>query len=229
MYENRLFEGGIYSVPEVARLVGTSPTRVRGWIGGYPKTKALPLLQNELGYADDKFAMSFVNLMEVRFIDQFSRAGVKVGAIRTMLDEAKKLLEHPHPFATDAIFKTDGKKIFTEVARICGDKALYDLKAKNWAMHDVISQSLLEGVKFDPHGNAVSWRPRDRDTPNVIILPSASFGQPILAEEGIPTRAIFDALWADGETEESVAYWFDISVERVKESVKFETLIRQAA
>ncbi|MCB1835799.1 MAG: hypothetical protein KDH19_20485, partial [Geminicoccaceae bacterium] len=134
---------GIYTIPEAARLVRTPQPKVRGWIAGYPNTKARPLLENQIGYADGKLAIGFQNLLEVRFVKLFSSFGVSVKALRAMLDEAKKVLNHPHPFSTDAVFKTDGRKIFLETAKTTDDKALYDLQAKNWTMHDVIKQSLL--------------------------------------------------------------------------------------
>lgn len=229
MSNRQLLRQGIFTVPEAARLLEASPAKVRGWVAGYPHTKAPPILENELGFADNRLAMSFTNLMEVRFINTFSRFGVKVVAIRDMLEEAKRLLDHPHPFATNAIFRTDGKKIFAASAERTDDKALYDLKAKNWAMHDVIAQSLIEGVEFDPSGNAAGWRPRRHVAPNVVIRPAWSFGKPVLKDVQIPTRTIFDSFCAEGETEESVAYWFQISSDEVREAVRFETLLKQAA
>lgn len=219
---------GIYTVPEAARLLEVSPRKVRGWIAGYPKTKSDPILDNELGVVDNRLAMSFTNLMEVRFINAFSRFGVKVAAIRVMLEEAKELLKHPHPFATKAIFRTDGHKIFVTGAEQTGDKALYDLKSKNWAMHEVIAQSLLEGVEFDADGDAVAYHPREQ-TPGVIVRPAWSFGKPVLKGAKIPTRTIFESFCAEEETEESVAHWFGISRDEVREAVKFETLLKQAA
>jgi uncharacterized protein (DUF433 family) len=229
MLDTTLLQTGIYTVPDVARLVDAPPQRVRGWVAGYPRTKAGPLLDNDLGWAGDQFAMSFTNLMEVRFIAKFSAFGVRVQAIRAMLAEAKELLRHPHPFATAAIFKTDGRKIFAEVADATGDSVLYDLKAKNWAMHGIVAQSLMKDVEYDPGGDPLAWRPRKDETPKVVIRPEVAFGRPTLEGTGIPTRVLFDAFFAEGETEESVARWYGVKRHEVRQAVKFETLLKRAA
>ncbi|WP_417518722.1 hypothetical protein [Minwuia sp.] len=224
-----LLEKGIYSVPDAARLTGVSQNRVRGWISGYPGTSVSALLDNEIGRFHEKLALSFVNLMEIRFIDVFSSYGVKVAAIRAMLEEAKLFLGHPHPFATNAIFRTDGRKIFASCAEATGDEKLYDLKAKNFAMKEIIDQSLTRGVEFDEEGNAKAWHPLSHDAPNVVIRPNWSFGQPHMNESGVPTRAIYDAYRVEDETTESVAFWFEIDPLQVHEAVRFETLLRAAA
>lgn len=69
------------------------------------------LIENQLARADDETAISVTNLMELRFVALFAAAGVNIRTIRTIMDEAKRTLEHPHPFATRIIFRTDGKKV----------------------------------------------------------------------------------------------------------------------
>lgn len=224
---DKLIEQGIYTIPEAARLVEAPMAKVRGWIAGY---KAPPILSNEIQVVERRIAMSFTNLMEVRFIHTFSNLGVKVGSIRAMLEEAKQVLKHPHPFATNTVFKTDGKNIFASIAKQTDDKALYDLKRKNWAFHEIIAQSLMKGVEFDPHGDAVAFWPRKHEAPNVVVRPSWSFGKPVLEDVGIPTRTLYEAFQAEDETEESVARWFQIPRNLVHEAVRFETLlVSQAA
>jgi len=221
-----LLTKGLYTVPEAARLIGAPMAKVRGWIAGYPKTKGGPVLKNEVGWMDGKLAMSFTNLMEIRFIQYFSNYGVKVVSIRLMAEEARKILRHPHPFATATVFKTDGRKIFAEVAEKTGDKHLYDLRAKNWAIVEVIEQSLKRGVVYNPKGDAVGWHPRQDIAPNVIIFPQASFGQPVLEESRIPTRTLFRAFMAEGETYESVANWYRVPKKLVEEAIIFETKLQ---
>jgi len=219
-------EGGLYTVAEAARLLQVSPRRVRGWISGY---SAKPVLENDIGWLDGSLAFSFANLMEMRFIEFFAHAGVKVTSIRVMAQEAKKVLDHPHPFATSTIFTTDGKTIFAQIsARIDDDPKLYDLRKKNFAMLPIIEQSLLADTKYDPAGDAYSWFPRVNVAPNVVIYPRRSFGQPVLRDMGIPTRALSDAFDAEGSLE-SVSRWFEVPEELVVEAVQFERRLAMAA
>ena len=224
-----LLETGLYSVAQAARLLRTDKQKVRGWIAGYPRRHIGPILKNDIGWLGPSLAFSFANLMEIRFLQHFAARGVKMPAIRTMAQEAKRLLQHPHPFATKTVFTTDGKKIFADIAESTGDKKLYDLKAKNWAFLDIIEQSLKRDVTYDPAGDAAAWHPRKDIAPNVIIHPKIAFGQPVIDQDNVPTQTLFDAFEAEGETAQTVAAWFCVAPERVTEAVCFETDLAMAA
>jgi hypothetical protein len=52
----------------------------------------------------------------------------------------------------------------------------------------------------------------------------------VLERSGIPTRALYDAFRAEGETYESVGRWYAVEASAVREAVQFETeLTKQAA
>src|SRR5690348_10792431 len=112
MRDLSLLDSGIFTVADARRLIRLSDMRVRRWIDGDRRTNAEAILKNELGWIGGKLAFSFVNLMEMRFLATFAKAGVSVKSIRIMAEEAKRVLRHPHPFATKTVFKTDGKKIY---------------------------------------------------------------------------------------------------------------------
>src|ERR1700693_5313908 len=111
-----LLESGIYTIPEVAGLVNARQPDLRVWIEGRPGKQA-PIIENQLGRLGHKIAISFTNLMEIRFVAFFSNAGVRLNEIRSILSEAKLLLDKPHPFATNTVFRTDGRKIIAEIGR----------------------------------------------------------------------------------------------------------------
>lgn len=222
-----LLETGIFSVSEAAELVGASERRIRGWVSGYPDG-AKPMIDNDLGWIDGRLAFSFTNLMELRFIAFFATAGVKVQHIRAIMGEVKRSLNHPHPFATNIVFKTDGRKIVAEIGRRNGVKQIFDLKSKNFEMHTIILESLMHDVEYDPMGDAQSWRPRAKIAPNVIIHPKFAFGRPVLRDSGIPTQTLALAVVSEGSAQ-AVADWYDVPLTRVREAVKFETQLRIAA
>lgn len=222
-----LLETGIYSVAEATRLLrlqklSASQQRVRGWVAGYPRTMGEPVIKNQVGFHGRRLAMSFTNLMEARFIAYFSGKGVSVVHIRAIVEEARDFANHEHPFATNVMFKTDGKRIFGLVAEKTGDPWMYDLKKKNWAMYTVMKQSLRPGVVYGPEGEALAWYPHKGFAPNIIIHPKRAFGQPILKGSGVPTATLYDSFKADEENFETVANWFEVPVAQVKEAVRFE-------
>jgi uncharacterized protein (DUF433 family)/DNA-binding transcriptional MerR regulator len=223
-----LLRTGIYAVSEAASLIGVSPTKIRGWIDGWPGTTRAPIVENEIGWLDGRLAFSFANLMELRFIAFFEGAGVKLREIRMIMDEVRREINRPRPFATNTVFKTDGEKIVAETVRKNGHCDLYDLRSKNFEMGAIVYKSLKSDVVYDAQGNATAWFPRRDLAPNVIIHPSMAFGRPILNKSGIPTETIAEAWHAEGSIE-AVADLFEVSKARVREALAFEKIIRRAA
>lgn len=222
-----LLETGIYTIPEIAELVDAPQAAVRVWVGGHTG-KQDPVIDNQLGRVDGKVAVSFTNLMELRFVATFVKAGVGLREIRNIMKDVRDTLEHPHPFATKTVFKTDGKKVVAEIARKNGVENIYDLRTKNYEMRVVVLRSLMDDVIYDPQGEAVSWRPRPKLAPNVIVHPHFAFGRPILKDSRIPTNTIAGAVKAEGSAR-IVSEIYEVPERQVREAVGFERNLRQAA
>ncbi len=227
MSEPNLLETGIFIIPEAAGLVGVSQRVVRIWVDGH-KGKQEPVIENELGRVDGKLAISFANLMELQFVAFFTRAGVQLREIRAIMHDVRRLLKNPHPFATNTVFLTDGRKIVAKIARNNGVEDIYDLKSKNYEMKDIVLHSLKKDVVYDPDGNARIWYPRRALSPNVIVNPRRSFGRPILKDSNIPTSAIAN-YFAVEKNAKIVSLMFEVPERQVCEAVEFEALLRKAA
>lgn len=222
-----LLEAGIYTIPEVAELVKAPQASVRVWIEGHTG-KQDPVIDNQLGRVGGKTAVSFANLMELRFIARFAAEGVSLRNIRAIMRDASEMLNHPHPFATKIVFKTDGKKIVAEIARRKGLNLIYDLRSHNYEMPSVVMKSFKENVIFDPEGEAIAWHPRPDIAPNVIVHPKFAFGQPILDRSRIPTATIAKAIKVEGNMR-FVAEMFEIPQGHVRQAGSFEKDLRKAA
>jgi uncharacterized protein (DUF433 family) len=227
MGDTDLLGTGVYSIPEAARLLGVRDDRLRGWVTGWPRAKVGPLIEAELEKRGRTVAIGFINLMEARFVDAFVQLGVHVRTIRAILDEARAFANHAHPFATDMVFRTDGKKIFAEVLTKTSDKQLYDLARRNWALRDVLDPHLRGSVEYGKSGLVQTWQPRPNRSPNVIVDPRFAFGRPVVRDVVVPTSALLEAFVAEGDvpTEQAyknVAAWFRVPVEAVREAVDFE-------
>jgi uncharacterized protein (DUF433 family) len=221
-----LLATGIYTVSEAAYLLGTTKRKVRGWVAGYGRER--PVITNELGWVDDRVAFSFTNLMEMRFIAFFEGAGLRLPDIRAIMNDVRDVMEHPHPFATQQIFRTDGEKIVAEITLKRSRKIIYDLKSKNYEMCTVVLDSLKDDVLYDAAGMARAWYPRKQTAPNVILNPRISFGRPTLRHSRVPTSTIADAVRAEAGDTRAVAKWYEIPESEVREAVRFETALRQA-
>jgi uncharacterized protein (DUF433 family) len=155
---------------------------------------------------------------------------VSVKAIRFMAQEARRVLKHPHPFATDFAFRTDRQTIFIEIVTQAGSQAgdarLYDLRRRNWAIHDILAPA-LEDVTYSD-GLAYRWYPRKQVAPSVVVDPRMAFGSPSLDDSGVPTDALYRAYLAEGQDEQRVALWYEVSVAKVREAVRFEQALAEA-
>lgn len=224
---------GFYTVSEAARLIPhANAGRIRHWLNAYHGEEA-PLINREFEPIDDKQELSFLDLMEVRFVEYFREKGVSVISLRRASEHARVYFGTDKPFATSNFsFLTDGKYLFVEealkpAAQETSDAALWGLLSDQYEMYDVIRASLLDGVKFNPQSKlAETWQPRPRKYPSIIIDPKVAFGQPTF-EAKIPTSAIYDAWLAENENQADVAYWFEMPETAVRQAVAFERELRE--
>jgi signal transduction histidine kinase len=179
---------GLYSIPEAARLVEVAPARVRGWEQGYRDGTSKPqrpaLVGHVLPDVEGKTALSFRELVEVRFIRQFLRAGVSWRNIRHAAAQARRdlLSEAGHRLR----FSTDGVKIFANTRARGGDRRALDLVAHQYVMLHVLARSIRSEFDLEAEDVIRAWHPRP-EMPLVLLDPRRSFGHPIV-EPGVPTR-----------------------------------------
>lgn len=222
---------GIYSIPEAARLSGVNPQRIRRWIRGYSynapsgRRRSPPVVEGQRDSDGGSLHLSFLDLIEVRFIDQFRRRGVSWSTIRTASARAAALLEQDHPFATKR-FETDGRTILMEIAEATGEGNLLDLMKSQVAIRKVIWPYLYDSVDFDVDLKASRWWPMTRRS-SVVVDSSRLFGQPIVSREGVPTGALAAAFRAEGSLDR-VASWYEVSRKSVRDAVDFEEKLEAA-
>lgn len=120
------FNKGIYTVRDAARLSGVSAGRIRRWLRGYryhSRKKAYaspPLWHGQWEPIDNSLALGFMDLIEIRFVDAFLKAGVSWTTLRQARERAEEMFKVSHPFCTNR-FVTDGQEIFAELHRETGE------------------------------------------------------------------------------------------------------------
>lgn len=219
---------GIYSVPEATRLTGVSGATIRRWTRGYRRIRRgqarlhPALWKSDFEPINGAISISFLDLMEVRFVGHFTESGVPWRIVYKAAQEAMDMYKNPeaHPFATTR-FRSEGKRIFAEVIRNDGNIALIDLVSNQTAFHKIVSPSLYDNLDFSREGIALRWWPIGRE--NLIVIdPMRSFGQPIVAREGVPTYVLADAYRAE-HSDERVAKWHGVDVSSVRQAVEYES------
>jgi uncharacterized protein (DUF433 family) len=220
---------GFYTVPEAARLIAVGRTnRIYGWLRGYADRKSGPLLTRDYQPIGDNEELSFLDLMEVRFVEHFREHGVKARSLRLAAEQLRAEFKTDHPFALDKVHVTADKadvfvlEVFRESAAKAGDQRLRSLTTNNYVMYEALKQSLLPGVQFHPSTHlAERWVPRPKDFPRIVIDPGIAYGHPA-GPSRVPTATLYDAWKAEDENSDAVAYWYRMPTTEVMEAVRFE-------
>lgn len=222
---------GFYTVTEAARLIenGRSP-RIYGWLRGYPRREIGPLLTRDYRPIEGHEELSFLDLIEVRFVEHFRHHKVKMRTLRKAAERLRQEFETPHPFATDRVhLVADPGDVFLiimrEAAREASDRALLSLTTDNYVFEEIIKRNLVPGISFDRQDHlARRWAPRPNQFPEIAVDPLIAYGQPA-GPSRIPTQTLFSAWLGEGEDDDAVAEWFDIKSIEVQRAVAFERLL----
>lgn len=217
---------GIYSIPQAARLVGVSDARLRSWMAGSTvRTKSGPKRQPPLWTphipeVNGRCALTFLDLMEIRLVKRLldHEKGMGLPRIREALSNYRKINGGDHPLLNKKLF-TDGAYLYNGAVDENG-KPLLNLNKWQFVFEAVVAPT-LEAVDIGDDDLPYRWWPKGKD--GLIMLdPTQSFGDPVLADSRVPTAAIVQAFSAE-ESAERVARWYRISVEQVRAAMLFES------
>jgi uncharacterized protein (DUF433 family) len=218
------FTTGIYTIREAALLTGVSSGRIRRWLRGYryrrkSKTYASPALwSGQWKPIERSLALGFLDLIEIRFVDAFLRAGVSWATLRLARDRAQELFHESHPFCTNR-FVTDGRDIFVELHKETGEASLVEMVSRQHVFAQIIKPFMKE-LEFTHDHGVVRWWPMG-DQKQVVIDPTRNFGRPIIAKGGVPTEVLAKAADATGSIAE-VARWYEVAEAEILDAVEFE-------
>lgn len=216
---------GLYTFHEASRLTKVPLRDLRRWLDGYSyrdrKQKSVavaPLWQTE--FADDQLdAISFLDLLEVRFVWAFRRHGVSLPTIRLASQRARELFETDYPF-TSRKFRTDGRTIFASAMEATGETELLDLVKQQYAFRKIIEPSLYSGIAFAHDQVAARWYPAPRSKA-IVLDPQIAFGKPIVTHGAVRTSTLYDAFAAEGD-KALVAKLYEVPVDAVNAAIAFE-------
>jgi uncharacterized protein (DUF433 family) len=235
---------GFYTVADAAKLLRIPQRNIRRWLAGYAyrardgsRRIMQPLWHPQLPSHDHHLELGFRDLIELRFVSALIEKGLGLLTIRLCLEHARVLVGDDRPFSTRR-FHTDGRTIFLafvdqaianpseELADITETERarLIDLRTHQYVFGDVILRTFTD---LDLDAAVVTrWRPfHGKET--IVVDPKRAFGQPIATETGVPTRALADAVAAEG-SEKRVAALFNVPRRVVADAIAFEKEIAAA-
>lgn len=214
---------GIYTAPEAARMVGMRPATLRRWLMGYDhdaKHEA-PLWRPQYDPADDDgVLLGFRDLVEARIVNALRAKKIGLPTIRTCMDRARDIVGQDRPFSTSQ-FKTDGKTIFLHITRDIDEPQLIDLKHSQGVFNRVVAPSLAD-LDFGPDGAERWWLLHGKRT--IVADPDRAFGQPIIAEHGMTTARVAEAVQAEGSVAK-VAKIYELKPKLIRDALAYEHML----
>ena len=230
---NQLLGKGIYELSFASRLTGISARTIRRRLLGYrQKSKDgtqeyLSVIRGEYGLVDGKPFLSFLDLIEVQFLQAFRRYGVQWSTIREAAEKARNLLGASHPFSTKQ-FSTDGKNILVTISQtLDNDKKLMDLITSQLEFPDIVEPVLrgfIDSIDyFEDHDSACRWWPMGKESP-IMLDPRIVFGRPVVGDKHVPTDVIKDTFNTTGSISK-VSSWYRITEDMVRAAIRYEESI----
>lgn len=219
---------GYYTALEAARLLQVPSRSIVRWLAGYSykrdgrEVHVAPLWNPQLP-AGDHLELGFRDLIELRFVIAFSRAGLGLQTIRSCLQRARDCMSDDRPFSTRR-FQTDGRTIFLESLGETEEGSLLDLKQRQFVFRQAVEMTFRDLDVADT--TVVGWRPF-HGKPSIVIDPQRAFGQPIAASYGVPTATLMQAVEAEGSIER-VARLFEVPLPIIRDAVGFEEILAAA-
>lgn len=224
-----ILDAPAYSVAEVSRLVNMKPWTVRRYLRGYEydyeytdgahRTKQPPVVKSNKQY-QEPYA-SFLDLVDLLFVDVLLKRGYGLPTIRKALDEVRERLGTPH-FGQSVFFASGNEHIMWKSSKYNRD--IIALQSGGQMAIPEIVELLDDKLDFEEvtdYGFANRYFPKGAQD-YIVIDPEIAFGRPVLKNRGVPTNNIYDLYLGEQEKIEPVSAWFNIPAPEIKAAVSFE-------
>jgi hypothetical protein len=213
-----------YSFPEAAAFIDRPVSTVRRWAIGHSRDhrgqrrRDAPLISVD-GIVGDAIPLSFLNLLELRFLASY-RKRVPLQSIRRALDYAGRELGVDRPLLT-LDFKAQGRSLFLRFAAEGGDPYLLNASEEGQLAWPDALNEFIATVDYDhEERSAYRWWPLGRNEP-IIVDTTLNGGRPSTALSGVRTKAIAVHRLDRLEVPE-IAYDVGANQDEVRAALQFE-------
>lgn len=197
-----------YTFAEAARIIGRQAGTLRRWALGHDRVYRgqprhdPPLIRIDGSAIDDDTPpLSFLNLIELRFLASWRR-NITLPSIREALDFAAVQLEAKRPLL-DLDFKLHGYDLFVQY-----EAELLSATRGGQVVWPEAADTLLASLDYDEdEQTAYRWWPLGRERP-VLLDTRVNGGRPTTADTGVRTIAIATRLregWKPAEIHDDTA------------------------
>jgi len=209
---------GIYTMPDIALILGIPYSKVNRWINKFWNDKLGQQFEKTYSWnVDLTKAVNFYTLVELFVFYEISKAGVRPQKILEAHQILSKHYKTPYPFAFKKVLeniKTDGKKIFLEEK----DGSIFSLDIHRQFNLGFI-KDFCKNLDFD--GNSLVYRYWPLGKGRTILCdPHHQFGQPVINGTNITAEALND-MYLAGEPAWFIADIFHIKESNVVDAIEF--------
>ena len=212
-----------YTIPEAAAFIDRPSSTVRRWALGHRRTQRGQRVRDEPlividGDRHDSVALSFVNLLELRFLAGYRRR-VPLQSIRRALEFSASVLHVDRPLLS-LEFKIHGKSLFLRYAAEGSDDYLLNASRRGQLAWPDALDEFIESIDYEDE-IARRWWPLGRSEP-VIVDTLLNGGRPSTALAGVRTIAIAVQREKEGLAVPDIAYDVGATENEVRAALRFE-------
>ena len=213
-----------YGLADAARYLALPVATLRSWIKGYyyPIKTGKKLFKPILSLPEPEgHLLSYTNLVEAFVLSSLRRQHkIDLYKIRTAIKALQTEFGSQHPLAEHR-FETNGIDIFIQRYG-----QLIDVGRDGQLAMRQLLQDHLKRVEHDPLGRAARLYPFVRlhgsaQPRNIVINPYVSFGKPVIAGTGLPTRVVAERYKA-GDSIPQIARDYGRQEEEIDDAIRYE-------
>ena len=204
---------GLYTIPDVAKILRLDKTFVRRWLHEYWGNKFNNKSLSSWGTGRDK-AIPFFTLIEFYVFYQLRRQGLSAQNIAKSHEIIGQELDTPFPFANSIILHDDKKIFYT----IDGDSIINADRSKQINFKSIIEQ-FCRKIDFDKDQLALRYWPLGKEK-NIVVDPHHQLGQPTIKNTNILAETLY-SMYTSGEKISFISSLYEVSESDVKASIEF--------
>jgi uncharacterized protein (DUF433 family) len=213
-----------YRYVDAAKYLDIPLSTLKSWIKGYfykikgGRKRFVPIISLP---DPDKPRLSYTNLVEAYVLSSLRKKhNIDLEKIRVAIKRLEEDFNSQHPLAEHK-FETYGKDIFVQEYG-----QLVDVGRDGQLAWRQLLDEYLTRVEYDPSGQAARLFPYIRangtsQPKNVVINPYVSFGKPVIAGTGLPTRVVAERYKA-GEDVPDIARDYGRKEEEINDAIRYE-------
>ncbi len=206
---------GIYTIPDIAKILGYSQPKVRRYVQDYWDDKQGKKLFSEThSWKNEKVkAVNFYVLIELFTCFALREKGASIQSIMKARNTMIKELNTPYPFASYKVLLS-GKQIIYKIE----DILISADGSKQINMAEIIME-FAKNIDFDKNNLAAKFWPKGKAN-SIVIDPHHQFGQPIISGTNINAQGIY-SMYQSNEPIEAIGILFDLTEKQVNDAVLF--------